>query len=119
MQRSNIVVIQDSAFKFAELSGKSVAHVIAIGPQNCKDVDKLQKIWEYYDGKIPDEVFDTLKSFGEIFCFFDTPNDLVTTVEHWFPTMELIDSDEYDDVDMDYYISIESYDPQGNILYGC
>ncbi len=118
MKRENIVVIQDSARKFAEFTGKCVAHIKAVGPLQCQDKDKVERIWNFYDGKIDDEVFDTLKSFGEIFCFFETSTELITTIEHWFPSMTLIDSDEYDEIDRDYYITVDSSDPQGNDLYG-
>lgn len=119
MKRENIVVIQDSTVAFAKLSDKIVAHVKAIGPINCKDTEKVNKIWEYYDGKIPDEVYDTLKSFGEIFCFFETANEAIENLQHWFPSLDLIDSDEYDEIDRDYYITVVSSDGEGNFLYGC
>ncbi len=118
MKRENIVVIQDSAAAFAKMSGKAVARIKAIGPMNCQDPEKVEKIWQFYDGKIPDAVFDTLRSFGEVFCFFDTPNEAITNLEHWFPTLQLIDDDEYDEVDRDYYITVESADPTGIWLYG-
>lgn len=118
MKRENIVVIQDATTAFAKLSGKVVAHIKAVGPLNCKDSQKVEAIWEFYYGKIPDEVYDTLKSFGEIFCFFETGNEAITNLEHWFPSLQLIDDNEYDEIDRDYYITVVTTDAEGNFYYG-
>jgi hypothetical protein len=118
MKREDIVPVQDTARFIAKLSGKSVAHIKAFGPLNCKNSNKVEKIWEFYLDKIPSQIYDTLKSFGEIYCFFDTAENLVTEMENWFPSIDLINSDEYDDVDMDYYIMVESSDARGNDLLG-
>jgi len=118
MKRENIVVIQDATTEFAKLTGKIVAHVKAVGPLNCSDLEKVEQVWNYYYGKIPNEVYDTLKSFGEIFCFFETANQANTELSSWFPTLQLIDEIEYDEIDRDYYISVETTDSQGLFYFG-
>jgi len=118
MKRENIVVALDIEKFIAKSTGKAVAHVKAVGPLGCTDLNKLDNIWNFYFDKLPSQVYDTLKSFGEIYCFFDSSHQLINEMEDWFPSYNLIVDDEYDELDMDYYISVVSVDEFGNDILG-
>lgn len=118
MEKTNVICIQKVCRKFTQLTGKAVARIKAVGPMACQDKEKVKQIWQFYDGKVDDEVLDQLKSFGEVFCFFNTTNEMIAAIEHWFPSKRLIDDEEYTDVDEDYYVMIESFDPEGNDSFG-
>lgn len=118
MKRENIVVALDIESFIAKNIGKAVAHVKAVGPLACTDSNKLNRIWDFYFDKLPNQVYDTLKSFGEIYCFFDSSQELVNEMEDWFPSYSLIVDDEYDELDMDYYVSVVAVDEVGNDILG-
>jgi len=96
--------------ELAKYSGKIVMRIRAEGPLNCKDPEKVKKIWKYYEEKVPYQILDELISYGDIFCYFSTKNEAQTEVGYWFPPITLIDDPEYTDIDRDYYISVDCVD---------
>lgn len=108
--QQTIKPISEFTKELAKYSGKIVARIRAEGPLNCKDPEKVKKIWQYYEDKVPFEVLSDLMSYGDIFCYFSTPNEAQTEITHWFPNAILIEDEEYTDVDEDYYISVDCVD---------
>jgi hypothetical protein len=102
----------------ARYSGKIVMRIRAEGPLKCQDQEKVKKIWQYYEDKVPYEILDELISYGDIYCYFRTKNDAQVSASNWFPSIALLQDPKYTDIDMDYYISMECVDPEGLPVIG-
>ena len=116
--RENVKPTIEFIKDLAKYSGKVVMRIKAEGPLNCNDPEKIKKIWQYYEDKVPYEILDELISYGDIYCYFLTPNEAQTESENWFPNIYLINDPEYSDIDKDYYISVECVDSQGLPVIG-
>lgn len=114
----NIKPVVEFIKDLAICSGQVVMRIRAVGPLNCKDPEKVKKIWEYYEDKVPYEILDELKSYGDIYCYFETPNEASSNAAYWFPTPQLINDSEYDDIDEDFYVSVECVDARGLPVIG-
>ena len=102
----------------AKYSGRIVMRIRAEGPLKCTDEDKVKKIWQFYEDKVPHEILDELISYGDMYCYFSTKNDAQVSACNWFPSIALLQDSEYNDADMDYYISMECVDPEGLPVIG-
>jgi hypothetical protein len=82
--------------QLAKNSGKVVMHLRADGVLNCDDAEKIEEVWDFYYGKCDNEVYNMLKQFGEIFCYFMTNEQAINALEDWFPRKsQLLDGEEH------------------------
>jgi len=82
--------------QLAKNSGKVVMHLRAEGPLNCSDIEKVEEVWDFYYGKCDINVYDMLKQFGEIFCYFTTSEQAINALEDWFPRKsQLLEGEEH------------------------
>jgi len=102
----------------AKYSGKIVMRIQAEGPLKCQDPEKVKKIWQFYEDKVPHEILDELISYGDIYCYFTTKNDAQINASNWFPPLTLINDPDYEDVDEDYYVSVDCVDEMGRCVIG-
>ena len=85
--------------QLSKKSGQPVMYIRADGPNTVTDTEKLDEIWDFYIGKCPMEVINTLRSKGEMYCYFRTQTTADNAFHEWFPQkMQLLDEE------MEYYI---------------
>lgn len=85
----------------ANASGKVVVHLRADGPK--KYPEKADEVWEFYDGKIDDNLRHALMQYGEVYCYFESDEYARNCMEDWFPRYNLIENEEYP-LGEEYYI---------------
>jgi len=92
----NIFDKRDWVEQLAKNSGKVVLHLRADGPLNCNDSEKIEEVWDFYFGKCDITVFNMLKEFGEVFCYFLTNDQAINALEDWFPRKsQLLEGEEH------------------------
>lgn len=112
IESSNVIAKPDFAIELAKKSKKYIMFVRAEGPLNCKDLSKLEEIWNFYSDKMDPVVFNDLKQYGEVYIYFDGKDYPHECMEEWFVPKRLLEDGEYD-LDMDYYFYVEITGPNG------
>jgi len=101
LRLGDIMTELDLIEQHANLSGKVVVHLRADGPKNHPD--KAAEVWEFYDGKMDDNLRHALMQYGEVYCYFETVEYAMNCVEDWFPRSWWLENQEYP-LNEEYYI---------------
>ena len=101
LKREDILTHLDLIEAHAESTNKVVVYLKAEGP--LKHPDKAEEVWNFLEGKCDDNVRHLLMQFGEVYCYFNTPQYARQCLEDWFPDKRILDDVEYD-LGEEYYI---------------
>ena len=112
---SNIIPPIEYAKELAIKSEKYVMYIRADGPMKCSDSEKIEEIWEFYQQVCDGNVYSILREYGECVVYFEGKNYAKECLDEWFPQKKLLNDIEYD-LDLDYYIYVDLYTPDGNGL---
>lgn len=94
----NVDLFDKSAWveQLAKNSGKVVMHLRADGPLQCNDEEKVNEVWDFYFDKVDINVYNMLREFGEVFCYFMTNEQATNALEDWFPRKsQLLDDEQH------------------------
>jgi hypothetical protein len=86
----------DVILQLSKHSKKPVMYIECVGLKNCEDEQKIDEVWDFYLDKCDIHVYNALKQFGSIYCYFDTEEQARNAFEEWFPNYgELLDDEKY------------------------
>lgn len=83
----------------------------ASGPNNCKDVDKLNEVYGLYKQLLPTDLYHGIFYNEFLFITFDRIEEALEFAEDHFPKNQT-------DGDPDYYIHVTVYTEAGEGIYG-
>ena len=96
--------------EYVRAKGKPHLFVRVVGPNKCKDVEKLNKIYDLYRHLVSNDVFTAI-FYNEMFIMeFDTVEEADTFLSDSFPNSPT-------DGDSDYYIFGAVYNEQGQLVF--
>lgn len=106
----NIFCEEDIIDQLAKNSNKVVMRIQSVGPNQLKNIDEIEEVWDFYYGKCDINVLNALRQFGELYCYFTTIEQAVNAMEEWFPFKnQLLDEE------MHYFISCYLVSPDGTV----
>jgi hypothetical protein len=86
----------DIIFHLSKNSGKPVMYIESTGIKNCDDEEKIEEVWDFYLDKCDINIYNALRQFGKIYCYFDTEEQAQNAFDEWFPNhSDLMDDEKH------------------------
>jgi len=102
----DIFIESDILKQLAKYSGKVAVHLKAVGVLELDDSSKEDEVWEFYFGKIPQNLLSVLMQFKEAYCFLETSEAAQHAFEEWFPLKSYLLPEE-----SHFYVRMEMISP--------
>jgi len=101
IDNSFVLTEMDLVENHAKSINKCLVHLRADGPKEY--IDKAEEVWEFYEGKVDDNVRHLLMQLGEVYVKFESADQARDCIERWFPMKQVLDDEEYE-LGPEYYI---------------
>jgi hypothetical protein len=102
------ITLSEVITELALAKQKCVMYFKPVGLDTCKDVDKINTVWNHYSKILPPEILYRVKNSLHNFAFFDNSVLAVQKMEEWFPFKgEMPD---------EYYVYVNIVDADGNCV---
>jgi hypothetical protein len=86
----------DIIYQLSKNSQKPVMFIESTGLKNCQDAEKVEEVWDFYLGKCDMQIYNALKQYGSVYCYFDTETQAINAFEEWFPNNgDLMDDEKH------------------------
>ena len=95
----------DLLHQLSKNAGKPVIHFKVDGP-------KSDEVWEFYYDKADNTVVSSLRSKGEVYCYFQTVEQAIDAFHEWFPQEDSLEDDE-----KHFYVAVELVDVSSGAHY--
>jgi len=103
-----ILNLSDVLYDYCKIKQKAVLYY-EVKPRT---EEEKNKILEFYKGKIPSEIYHSLKTEDDNFIEFNSDEYAIEFAEEVFSTKDIIEN-----IDPLYYIYVEVYSNEGSILW--
>jgi hypothetical protein len=89
-------VEDDVLFQISKQSNKPVMYIESTGLKDCGDDQKIEEVWNFYLDKCDIDVYNALRQFGKVYCYFSTEEQAKNAFEEWFPNYnDLLDEEKH------------------------